>query len=168
MIVSLIAVVDANMGIGFKGDQLIYIAEDLKRFKAITTGHTIVMGRKTSEALPKGMLAKRRNIVMSRRQGEWPENMLVARSVEEVMSLCHDEEEVFIIGGGEVYKAFMPLANRLYLTHIHHAFADADTFFPAVDPDQWQPVEQHEIITDAKSGLRFQYVDYVRVGEANC
>ena len=163
MIVSLIAVVDANMGIGYRGDQLIYIPEDLKRFKAITTGHTIVMGRKTSEALPKGMLAKRRNIVMSRNQSEWPETMLVASSVEQVMALCQEEDEIFIIGGGEIYRAFLPVANRLYMTHIHHAFDQVDTFFPEVDPHQWKAIKHYEPLTDEKSGLQFQYIDYARV-----
>ncbi len=163
MIVSLIAVVDANMGIGYHGDQLIYIPEDLKRFKAITTGHTIVMGRKTSEALPKGMLAKRRNIVMSRNQSEWPETMLVASSVEQVMALCQEEDEIFIIGGGEVYRAFLSVANRLYITHIHHAFDQVDTFFPEVDPHQWTVIKHYEPLTDEKSGLQFQYIDYARV-----
>lgn len=163
MIVSLIAVVDANMGIGYQGDQLIYIPEDLKRFKAITTGHTIVMGRKTSEALPKGILAKRRNIVMSRSNGEWPETILVANSVEQVMALCQDEDEVFIIGGGEVYRAFLPVANRLYITHIHHAFDQVDTIFPEIDPDQWKAIKLHDPLTDEKSGLQFQYIDYARV-----
>ncbi|MGV8828367.1 MAG: dihydrofolate reductase [Breznakibacter sp.] len=163
MIVSLIAVVDANMGIGYRGDQLIYIPEDLKRFKAITTGHTIVMGRKTSEALPKGMLAKRRNIVMSRNQSEWPETMLVASSVEQVMALCQEEDEIFIIGGGEIYRAFLPVANRLYITHIHHAFDQVDTIFPEVDPHQWKAIKHYEPLTDEKSGLQFQYIDYARV-----
>lgn len=165
MIVSLIAVVDANRGIGYGGDQLVYIREDLKRFKALTTGQTIVMGRKTSEALPKGMLAKRRNIVMSRRVSQWPESVLVASSVEEVLALCKDEDEVFIIGGGEVYQAFLPYAQRIYLTQIHHAFETVDTFFPIIDPKQWKVQEEHDSLIDEASGLQFHYTNYIRIPE---
>ncbi len=163
MTISLIAVVDARMGIGIHGDQLIYISEDLKRFKALTSGHTIVMGRKTSEALPKGMLAKRRNIVMSRNRLGWPADMLVAGSVQQVMEFCKDEDEVFIIGGGEVYREWMPMADRLYLTHILHSFDEVDTFFPDFDHSQWQIDEEHEPLTDEKSGLQFRYINYSRI-----
>ncbi len=165
MIVSLIAVVDARMAIGFGGDQLVYISEDLKRFKAITSGHTIVMGRKTSDALPKGMLAKRRNIVMSQSPRQWPDNMLVASSAEQVVSMCQKEDEIFIIGGGEIYRIFMPIADRLYLTHIQHTFDQADTFFPEIDSAQWQAVREHELLTDEASGLQFRYIDYQRIGK---
>lgn len=163
MIISLIAVVDINMAIGYHGDQLVYISEDLKRFKALTTGHTIVMGRKTSQALPKGMLAKRRNIMMSRNTELKKEGVLVASSAQEVLQLCQCEDEVFIIGGGEIYNAFLPLAHRVYLTHIDHAFEHADTYFPVLQPTEWTKVVQHPELTDEKSGLSFWYCDYERV-----
>lgn len=162
MTISLIAVVDNNMGIGQGGDQLVYISADLKRFKALTTGHTIVMGRKTSEALPKGMLAKRRNIVMSRRKDGWPEGMIVASSADEVMELCKDEDEVFIIGGGQIYSLFMPYAHKLYLTHINHSFNDVDTHFPQVDSNVWTIESESEYFTDEKSGLSYNYINYAR------
>jgi dihydrofolate reductase len=162
MTISLIAVVDSNMGIGRGGDQLVYISEDLKRFKALTTGHTIVMGRKTAAALPKGMLAKRRNIVMSRSKDGHAEGAIVASSVDEVMNLCRDEDEVFIIGGGEIYKLFLPFANKLYITHIEHGFDHVDTHFPNISSLIWKEHQRSERFIDAKSGLSFYYADYIR------
>lgn len=150
------------MGLGRNGDQLVYISEDLKRFKSITTGHTIVMGRKTFDALPGGMLSKRRNIVMTRNSGWKIEHGLVAQSADEVLAYCHQEQEIFIIGGGEIYNTFLPKAHKLYLTHIDHAFEQVDTHFPQISLEEWTPVETGPWLTDEKSGLRFRYINYVR------
>lgn len=163
MTISLIAVVDENMGLGNQGDQLVYLSEDLKRFKALTIGNTVVMGRKTSEALPKGYLPKRRNMVMSRRKDGWPEEVIVASSAEEVIELCKDETEVFVIGGGEIYSLFMPYAGKLYMTHINHSFENVDTFFPKIDPSVWKEESRSEQFIDEKSGLTYYYVNYIKV-----
>lgn len=158
----MIVAIDKNNGIGKGGDQLIYISEDLKHFKETTIGHTVIMGRKTSNALPKGVLPKRRNIVLTR-QSDWShEGAEVASSVEEVLAMLGDDEEAFVIGGGEVYKAFMPFATRLVVTEIDHAFADVDTHFPFIDMNEWDVEIVSDWISDERSGLSFRYVEYIR------
>jgi len=158
--IALIVAIDRNNAIGKGGDQLVYISEDLKHFKATTTGHTVLMGRKTSEALPKGVLPNRRNIVVTR-SVEWShEGAEVAHSVEEAMQMIGDEEEVFVIGGGEMYRTMMEYAERLYVTEIDAAYEGADTFFPEIDREEWRIDKVSEWIEDEKNGVRFRYVEY--------
>jgi dihydrofolate reductase len=134
---SLIVVADENNGIGTKGDQPAYIKDDLKRFKRITSGRTIVMGRKTFAALPKGALPKRRNIVLTRKSDFAAEGVETIHSADELEQICGEHEKIFVIGGGEVYKLFMEKANYIYLTRIHHTFKEIDTWFPAIDEAKW-------------------------------
>ena len=154
---SLIAVIDQNMGIGNNGDQLVYISNDLKRFKQLTSGCTIVMGRKTFEALPKGALPNRRNIVISKNKNLVYPNCETAYSVEEVLEMTKNEAETFIIGGGEIYTLFFPFARRIYLTRIHHTFENVDTFFPDIDANEWNIVSTEDGFTDEKSGLAYLF-----------
>jgi len=156
--ISIIVAVDKNNGIGRKGDQLAYISGDLKRFKALTTGHTIIMGRKTFEALPKGALPNRRNIVLTRRKDFRAEGCDAYNSVEEVLRNTSGEEELFVIGGGEIYKAFMPFSNKIYLTVIDHSFDDVDTFFPELKNEVWEVKENEGPFVDEKSGLTYRYI----------
>lgn len=132
MTVTIIAAVCRNGAIGRGGDLLHHISDDLRRFKALTMGHPIIMGRKTFESFPKGALPGRRNIVISRREDYAPAGAEVYASPEAALEACGDSGEVFIIGGGEIYRRFMPLADKLMLTEIDDAPADADTFFPPV------------------------------------
>lgn len=126
----IIAAVCANGAIGRNGDLLYYIPADLRRFKSLTMGYPIVMGRKTFESFPNGPLPGRRNIVISRNPDYAPAGAEVYASPQEALEACGDAERVFIIGGGEIYRRFMPLATKLMLTEIDAAPADADTFFP--------------------------------------
>lgn len=128
--VNLIAAVCANGAIGRGGDLLYHISEDLRRFKSLTMGCPIIMGRKTFESFPKGPLPGRRNIVISRNPLYSPAGAEVYDSPEAALAACADAEKVFIIGGGEIYRQFMPLADRLLLTEIDESPTDADTFFP--------------------------------------
>ncbi len=160
--ISIIVAVDKNNGIGSKGDQLAYISGDLKRFKALTTGHTIIMGRKTFEALPKGALPNRRNVVITHRNYFKPEKCDVFHSIEEALENVSENEEVFIIGGGEIYKAFLPFSNKIYLTVIEHEFDGVDTYFPEIDPEKWRSIEEEGTFTDDKSGLNYRYVTLQR------
>ncbi|MDR2927878.1 MAG: dihydrofolate reductase [Cytophagaceae bacterium] len=159
--ISLIAVVDTNFGIGRAGDQLAYISNDLKRFKRLTSGKPVVMGRKTFEALPKGALPNRRNIILTRNSALNYPNTEIAVSVEEALQLLQNEEEIFVIGGGEVYRLFLPCANRLYLTHINHSFDNVDTFFPKFDQSKWETTSREGVFTDDKSGLSYFFEDMV-------
>jgi dihydrofolate reductase len=158
--ISLIAAIDDNSGIGRAGDQLVYIANDLKRFKQLTSGKTVVMGRKTFEALPKGALTNRRNIIVSRNKNPNYPNIENVNSVDETLELLKNENEVFVIGGGETYSLFLPVANNIYLTHIHHVFDNADTFFPKFDKTKWRLISTEGPFIDGKSGLYYSYENY--------
>jgi len=131
--INIIAAVCSNGAIGRRGDLIFHIPADLRRFKALTMGWPIIMGRKTFESFPKGPLPGRRNIVISRTGGYAPAGAEVYASPEEALAACADAESVYVIGGGEVYRQFMPVASRLLLTEIDAAPADADTFFPQHD-----------------------------------
>lgn len=142
-VITIIAAVCANGAIGRRGDLLYHISADLRRFKQLTMGHPIIMGRKTFESFPKGPLPGRRNIVISRNPDYAPAGAEVYASPEEALEACGDAGEVFVIGGGEIYSRFMPQASRLMLTEIDAAPDDADTFFPphgltAHEASDWQ------------------------------
>jgi len=162
MILAMIVAIDAHNGIGKNNDQLAYISADLKRFKALTTGHTILMGRKTFEALPKGALPNRRNVVITRQTDFSAPKVDVADSLEAALKLCASDEKVFVIGGGEIYKAFLPETKELYLTLIEHTFDGVDTFFPEINHQEWNVAEEDGPFTDEKSGLQYKYQNLVR------
>ncbi len=115
------------------------------------------MGRRTSEALPKGFLPNRRNIVISRNINWHHENVETAQSIQQAINMVKNDGEVFIIGGAQIYEAFLPLANRLYLTLIESKFQEADTYFPPYD--DWQTTSASESFTDEKSGLKFRFLE---------
>ena len=157
-----IAAVSTNWGLGRDNDLLFHISEDLKRFRAMTSGGTVIMGRKTLDSMPGGKaLPKRRNIVITRDPAFVRENVEVAHSVEEALALvARDEpEKVWVIGGGEIYKAMLPHCRVCYLTRVY-AEPDCDVFFPDLDAmDDWRVLREEPILTDGE--LRYQFVDYV-------
>ena len=157
-----IVAVSENWGIGKEGDLLFSIRQDMRRFRSLTSEHTVVMGRKTLESLPGGKpLPKRRNIVLTSRS-EAPEGVELAADIAELLALVAGEpsEEVFVIGGGQVYAALLPHCEKVLLTKVY-ANAEADTFFPDLDADPaWKIAEKSELMEE--EGLRFQYIDYVR------
>ncbi len=159
MTISIIAAVAKNRAIGYKNKLLYWLPNDLRRFKSLTTGHTIIMGRKTFDSLPKGALPNRRNIVLSRRTKALA-GCECFRSLEEALAHCDAEEEVYIIGGASVYEQALPLADRLYLTEVDDIPAEADAFFPPYDGWKKEKEEQHEI--DEKHTYRYAFVDYVK------
>ena len=148
--IAIIVIVDENYGIGKDGDLLCYLPNDLKHFKKLTTGHTIIMGRKTYESLPKGALPNRKNIVISSDNKENYPGCIVARSVDEALLLTKNKEKVFIIGGGKIYNSTLHLANKLYLTRIHHKFEDVNTVFPEIDFNNWELIEEEKHLADEK------------------
>ena len=157
--ITIIAAVARNRAIGFKNKLIYWLPNDLKRFKALTTGHTIIMGRNTFLSLPKGALPNRRNIVLSRSAKEFP-GCEVYPSLEEALNHCAKDEEVFIIGGASVYKQALAVADRLCLTEIDDTPAEADTFFPPYDDWKEESREAHE--TDERHDFAYAFVDYVR------
>lgn len=161
--VSIIAIVARNGAIGRSGDQPFHIREDFQRFKALTMGRPIVMGRRTFEALPKGALPGRRNIVVTRNASWTAEGVETAPTLEDAIALgASASDEVMIIGGGEIYRQALPLATQLYLTEVDADVVDADTFFPSFDRDAWQIIEESPRQTDPRSGATYRFVTYRR------
>lgn len=156
--ISIIVAIAENNAIG-KDKKLIYwLPNDLKRFKSLTTGNTIIMGRRTFESLPKGALPNRRNIVLSRtgKPEDFPGAELF-RSLNEAISAC--EGDVYVIGGASVYKEALPIADRLCLTCVHDTPAEADTFFPEIDSSHWRETMREEHDTDERHAYRYAFVD---------
>jgi dihydrofolate reductase len=158
--ISIIVAVAQNFAIGLDNDLLFHLPEDLKRFKRITTGKALIMGKRTFYSLPKAPLPNRRNIVVTDLPGETFPGCESAGSIEEAIELVKDEQEAFIIGGGMIYRQFYPLAGKLYLTLVHKDM-DADTFFPAIDYAEWTEVSREDLF-DEKNGFSYSYLDLVR------
>lgn len=159
--ISIIVAIAEDYGIGYKNELLWHIPEDLKRFKKLTIGHTIIMGKKTWESLPKKPLPGRKNIVITDDTLEIFELCITAYSIKDAISKCGDDDEIFIIGGGSIYKQFMPVADRLYITHIHKK-APAEIYFPFIDPDVWEPIEREEHSTMGIDDIPYTYIIYQR------
>lgn len=159
--ITIIVAVSENNGIGFDNRLLVHLPGDLKRFKKITMGHCLIMGKKTWESLPVKPLAGRTNIVITDNELDCFDCALTARSIGEALSLCETDREIFIIGGGSVYRQFLPLADRLLVTHIHKYF-DADTYFPEISDRDWYVSEKEEHTTEGENPLRFTYTTYHR------
>lgn len=160
--ISIIVAIAQNLAIGRGNELLWHIPEDLKRFKKLTTGRTIIMGKRTFESLPIRPLPNRRSIVITDVMGETIPGCIMAYSIDEAVSLCDPDNENFIIGGGSVYRQFMPLADRLYLTLVHKDF-DADTFYPAVNYEEWKEIAREDIIAAEILGFDYSYITYDRI-----
>ncbi|WP_207422681.1 dihydrofolate reductase [Desertivirga brevis] len=156
MILSAVVVVDANNGIGKENKLLVHFPADLKRFKKITSGHTVIMGRKTYESMEKA-LPNRRNIVISRNPGYTLQDAETADSLDQAVKLAEGEEEVFIIGGADIFRQALTILNKVYLTKIDKAF-EADTFFPELDNNQWQEVEREDHQPDEKTDFSYSFL----------
>lgn len=142
MVISIIACITKNRAIGNNNQLLFHIQEDMKRFRTLTMGHTILMGRKTFESLPQGALPGRRNIVVSRTQTQIV-GCEVYSSIELALAACQGEEEVFIIGGADIYAQTSPMAFRLYLTIVDCCITNADAFFPQINFSEWNIKEEY-------------------------
>lgn len=153
---TIIAAVGRDGAIGRRGDLIYHISADLRRFKALTTGHTVIMGRRTFESLPKGALPDRCNIVITRTQGYTAPGIEVADSLEQALAMAGGDD-AFIIGGGTVYRAALPLADRLELTAIDADTPDADTFFPPVSESDWTLQSETDPDTDPRSGVTYTF-----------
>ncbi len=160
--VSIIVAIASNNAIGFENKLLYWLPNDMKRFKALTTRHTIIMGRRTFESLPKGALPNRRNIVLSHNPETTFPGAECFRSLEEALSHCNADEEVFIIGGASVYEQAMQYANKLYITQVDDTPKQADAFFPAIDPTVWAETERDVRQPDDKHLFSYSFIDYTR------
>jgi len=160
MIISLIAVLGKNNEIGRNNRLLCHLPSDLKRFKAITSGHTVIMGRKTFESLPNGALPNRRNIVISRNKTLVIEGAEVYSSLDQALLKSMTETEVFITGGAQIYAQALSIAEKLYITRIHASFPDADAFFPPIDLNRWLEIDRETFPADEKNPYPFSFIEY--------
>lgn len=162
--VALIAAVASNGVIGSENRLPWRLADDLKRFRALTTGHAVIMGRKTWESLPRA-LPQRQNIVVTRRRGYTAAGAEVAASLDEALGLVRLPEPAFCIGGGELYRAALPRAYRLHLTEIDRAYA-GDATFPPLDRAEWREVGREGRRSEVPDAFDFAYVTYERAAPA--
>jgi dihydrofolate reductase len=162
LIVSLIAAIDINGGIGKDGRLPWHLRADLQRFKLLTMGHYLVMGRKTFESIGKP-LSGRKMIIVTRNKSYHPDNCLVVNSIEHAIDLAerHLETEVFIIGGGEVFKQSMVLADKIYLTNVN-TDANADVFFPKIDLTKWELINCEEIPQDDQNEYAAEFSIFIK------
>ncbi|HRY99805.1 MAG TPA: dihydrofolate reductase [Bacteroidales bacterium] len=158
---SIIVAVADNYAIGKDNQLLWHIPEDLKRFKAITLGHKLLMGKRTWESLPVKPLPGRESIVLTDVPGEEIEGAITVHSIAEALERCDLGSENFVIGGGSIYSQFLPLASKLYLTRVHAHF-DADTFFPEPPADEWLLVNQQYVGIPDTVGLAYTFEEYLR------
>ena len=159
--IALIAAIAKNNAIGI-GNKLIYwLPNDLKRFKELTTGHAIIMGSNTFRSLPKGALPNRRNIVLSRKETEFP-GTETFKSLEEALANCKNEDIVYIIGGEMLYKTAIPFADILCLTEINDTPENADAFFPEFTKSEWEVIENEAHEKDEKHDYEYRFVTYLK------
>jgi dihydrofolate reductase len=158
--VILIAAAAKNNALGKNNDLIWHLPDDFKRFKAITSGHYIIMGRKTFESFPKP-LPNRTHVVITRQKGYQPEGCIVVDSIEKALTISPKNENVFIIGGGEIYTLGLPFAQKIELTRVHNDF-EADVFFPEIDLKQWKLVEEEFHLKDEKHKYDFSFQTFLR------
>lgn len=158
--ISIIVAIAKNFAIGKNNDLLFHLPNDLKRFRQITIGHPVIMGRNTLLSLPRWPLPHRRNIVITDNPGDQFPGCEMVWSVEEAVRLVSDETESFIIGGGSIYRQFFPIANRLYLTVVDKDF-DADTWFPAINYHEWNETFREEHF-DEVNQFHYAYLNLER------
>ena len=160
--IHIIVATDRNMAIGYQNKLLFWLPNDLKRFKELTTGNTIIMGRNTFLSLPKGALPNRRNIVLSTRKDASFPCAETYSSLEEAIKACKEDEKIYIIGGASVYKQALPLADVLCITEIDAEAPAADTYFPTIDPSIWKENSRESHPTDEKHEYPYAFVEYIR------
>lgn len=160
--ITIICAVAQNRAIGYRNKLLFHLGADLKRFKALTTGHTIIMGRKTFESLPKGALPNRRNIVLTHNAAYHAEGAEVFTSLDQALAHTTIKEDIFIIGGASVYAEAFAKADRLCLTEVMASPKEADVFFPSYDAAEWKESFREHHDADEKNDVAFDFADYTR------
>lgn len=156
--ISAIVAMATDSAIGKGGDLLWHLPADMKHFKALTMGHSIVMGRATFESLPKGALPGRQNIVVTRNPHFSAEGVTVAHSVAEAIAAANMPGEVIIIGGAQLYAATVDMVSTIYLTKVEAEFADADVHFPAFEPSEWEECDAEHHEPDERNPLPYTFV----------
>jgi dihydrofolate reductase len=156
----LIAAVAENNALGKNNDLLWHLPKDFKRFKEITSGHTIIMGRKTFESFPKP-LPNRTHIIITRQHDYYKEGCIVVQDLEQALAISPKSEDVFVIGGGEIYAQSINIVDQLDITKVHHSF-EADVYFPEIDRTDWELIDEIFNAKDEKHLFDFSFQTYVR------
>ncbi len=159
--VSIIVAIDQNNGIGVNNNLLTHISADLKRFKQITSGKPVIMGRNTWLSLPIKPLPNRTNIVVTTNHLANFNGALIANSIEQAINMCANADECFVVGGASVYKQCLPFANKLYITKINTTF-NADTFFPTINWPDWAVISETTVTNDEQAGVGYSFIDLCR------
>lgn len=160
--ISIIVAVAQNGAIGKNNDLLWHIPADMKRFKKLTLGHTLIMGKQTYQSLPVKPLSNRKSIIITDNPYDEFEGCTKVYSIKAALALCIPSEETFIIGGASIYHQFLPLTDRLYLTKIHKDF-DGDVFFPPVDYNNWKLISKENFQSDEKNDFSYSFLIYDRI-----
>jgi dihydrofolate reductase len=160
MMITIVAAAAENNALGKDNDLIWRLPDDFKRFKALTSYHHIIMGRKTFESFPKP-LPNRKHVVVTRQENYQNEAIEVVHSLEEAIQFSSTEDQIFIIGGGEIYKQALPFANKIELTRVHGEF-EADAFFPEIDEEKWDLVNSEFHDKDEKHKYSFSYLTYTK------
>lgn len=160
--ITIIVATDLQGAIGLDNHLLFHMPADMRHFKTLTTGHTVLMGRKTFDSLPKGALPNRRNLVLSRDRSLRIEGAETFTSIKEALESCTKDEKVFIMGGESIYRQAMALADEIELTLIHTKAPKADAYFPEISPDIWQEAERTELSKDEKNPFDYAFVRLIR------
>lgn len=158
---TMIAAAAENNALGKDNDLIWHISEDLKRFKRLTTGHAIIMGRKTFESMPKA-LPNRTNIVLTKRKDYQAQGAEVVHTVEDALELVKEDVQPFIIGGGQIYSLFMPLCDRIELTRVHHEF-EADVYFPDIDLNEFEVIAEEYVSKTEEQPYNYTYLTYQKI-----
>ncbi|WP_313808031.1 dihydrofolate reductase [Flavobacterium sp.] len=158
---TLIAAAAENNAIGKDNDLLWHLPDDFKHFKQITSGHYIIMGRKTFESFPKPLPNRTHVIITRQKDYDAPEDCIVVSSLKKAIAVCPENEAVFVIGGGEIYKQAIEIADKIELTRVHAEF-DADTFFPEINDKDWELVSENHHPKDEKHQFSFSFLTYIR------
>ena len=159
---TIIVAAGENNSIGKDNKLIWHLSDDLKRFKSLTSGHHIIMGRKTFDSFPQP-LPNRTHVVITRQPDfNAAEGVIVVNSLQEAIDRCKDDPQPFIIGGGEIYSQALPLADKIELTRVHHHFEHADTFFPEIDLNIWEEVNRTVNDADEEHDFAFSFITYLR------
>ncbi len=161
--ITIIAAISENNALGKDNQLLWHLPDDFKRFKKVTTGHNVIMGRKTFQSLGNKALPKRTNIIITRQRSYDASCIILADSLRKALRIAENDKNPYILGGGSIYKEAINLADRLDLTIVHHTF-EADTFFPEIDPKIWKEVSRKFHPKDDKHKYDFSFVMYKRIG----
>jgi len=163
--ISIIAAIGKNNELGKRNELLWNLPADMKHFRDTTKGCTVIMGQKTFESIG-NPLPNRRNIVLTQDDSFQPQGVEIAHSLDELFKLLektlNKDKEIFIIGGGQIYKLFIEKADKLYITHVNAEFPDADTFFPEIDKNKWQKMKSEVLNKDVLNKYNLEFAEYVR------